>query len=678
MHLKITLALLFASLSAIAQDATLKQLDVLSSGWPRAYFFRESERHASTRRHPYDVWEASFSQLMGVEGKALDEEVPGRAKALEYYDRFKAGHPRQLVMLHMNGMARNPYDKTSDYGDMHWLYYNGATLTRDLHAAEGEADVEVTDVRLFRTGVGRYGSSKEDVGLCELAANGRPDWSKAEQVKLLAVTKGKGNAGTIRVQRAQFGTKLRAFTAGKAYAAAHVVMGPYGADSPLVWTYNFATTCPRDARGRTCSDVLSAEIARMLGPGGKLAGFDGVQFDVMRHSYAERGDGRGGRTVDADADGHGDGGFVKNDDVYGEGTMAFLAQLRGLLGKDRFILTDGWNWDHPRAFSVLNGMESEGWPKLGDEHIDDWCGGMNRGLWWNTRTAQPVFNYINHKHLGGRPLPDGSRRPTPAIDHAYNRIVFAGALMLDAALCCTIEAPPVKGTIAGVWDELNAGAANRVGWLGMPKGPPKHLAYDTANTLPKPAFTSDNAVITETAEGFTVRGKDPAQAVTTIQLNVPVDASGELLLRYTASAQPSVLIAKGAPRILRVGTVKNRFDLHHSWVDDRPIDYTFYGTAMPAGEAVITFDIEGSEPWRLSRITAHAHPDAMLRSYDNGLVLANPSARPYTFNLARLLPNEKFRRLQGTALQDTQTNNGKPAGAEITLGPKDGLFLQRE
>lgn len=680
MHLKITPVLLLASLSAVAEESPLRQLDVLSAGWPRAYFFRESERHAATQRVPYDVWEASFSQLMGVEGKALNEEVPGRAKALEYYAKFKAGYPRQLVMLHMNGMARNPNDKTSDYGDMHWLYYNGARITKDLPAAEGEADIEVSDVRLFRTGVGRYGTSKEDVGLCALDASGQPDWSRAEQVKLLAVTKapGQGHAGILRVQRAQFGTQPRAFTAGQAYAAAHVVMGPYGNASPLVWTYNFATTCPRDARGRTCSDVLADEIARMFSSAGPFARFDGVQFDVMRHSYAERGDGRGGRMVDADADGEGDGGFVNNDDVYGEGTMAFLAQLRSRLGKDRLILTDGWNWDHPRAFHVLNGMESEGWPKLGDEHIDDWCGGMNRGLWWNTRTAQPVFNYINHKHLGGKPLPDGSRKPTPPIDHAYNRIVFAGALMLDAALCCTIEAPPEDGRIAGVWDELMGGTANRVGWLGMPKGPPKRLAYDTANALPRPVFASDNAVITETVAGFTIQGKEPAQAITTIHLKVPVDASGELLLRYTVSAQPSAMVAKDAPRILRVGTVKNRFDLHHSWVDDQAIEYTFYGTALPAGEAVITFDIEGGEPWQVSRITAHAHPDVMLRGYDHGLVLANPSARPYTFDLARLLPNERFRRLEGTARQDRKTNNGQPVGAAVTLGPKDGLFLLRE
>lgn len=672
--------LLAFALSASANGSPLEKLDILSSGWPRAYFFRESERHATLQRVPYEVWEDSFSQLMGVEGKALNEEVPGRARALEYFAKFKARHPQKLLMLHINGMARNPNDAPGDFGTMHWLYYNGTSLAKDLPAAEGESEIEVPDVRFFRAGAGRYGKNNEDIGLCELDANGKPDWSKAEQVKLLEVTKGggKGNAGMIRVQRAQFGTKPRAFKAGKSYAAAHVCMGPYGITSPLVWTYNFSTTCPRDAQGHTCSDILSAEIARMLGPGGKLAGFDGVEFDVLRHSYAERGDVRGGRTIDADADGKADGGFIKDNDVYGEGTLAFLAQLRQRLGKDRFILTDGWNWDHPRAFSVLNGMESEGWPKLGDEHIDDWCGGMNRGLWWNTRTAQPVLNYINHKHLGGKPMPDGSRRTAPPIDHAYNRIVFAAALMLDHALCCTIEAPPEKGKIAGVWDELKGGTANQPGWLGMPKGPPQRLAYGTPNTLPKPVFTSDNATITAAADAFTIQGKDPAQDVTTIQLKVPVDASGELLLRFTVSAQPSAHVASKAPRILRVGTVKNRFDLHHSWVDDRAIESTFYGTALPAGEATITFDIEGSEPWHLGKITAHAHPDVMLRSYDHGLVLANPSSKPFTFDLAKLLPGQKFRHLQGTALQDTKTNNGQPVGNTVTLGPKDGLFLWRQ
>ncbi len=658
-----------------AQESPLNQLDVLSAGWPRVFFFRSAEGHASQPKVGYERWEGAFSQLMGIDGKALDEEIVGRStKNIDFFTRFKKAHPQQMVMLHYDGLARDPLDAQGLFADGHWLYFNGAKMMSDVPAESGETDIAVTDVRLFKTNIGRYGDGKEDVGLCELDANGKPDWTKAEQVKLISVTPGERNSGTIRVQRAQFGSKARAFSKGKAYAAAHTNLGPFGKNSNLLWFYNFATTCPRDANGKTCSEVLAAEFGKHFT--GDLAAFDGLEFDVMRHSYGDRRDARG-RTIDADADGKADGGFVNGDDVYGAGTMAFCALLRKTLGKDKLILTDGWNWDHPRGFGSLNGMESEGWPRLGDDKIEDWCGGLNRGLWWSTRATQPVFNYINHKHLLGKPPADRSRRVEIPLDYAYNRIVFAAAMMLDAALCTSIEPPTNEGELTNVWDEFNGGVEKKLGWLGMPKGAAKHLAFDSPNMLSKALLTSENAIITE-HDGFDIQGKDAAQELTTIQLNVPVDSNGELLLRYTASAQPSARIANKAPRILRVGTVENRYDLHFSWVDDKAIDYTFYATDLPAGEVKITFDIEGGEPFHLNNLIAHAHPDVMLREYDHGLVLANPSSKPYTFDLAKLVPGQKFRRLKGTALQDLKTNNGELVNDSVTIGPRDGLFLMKE
>lgn len=89
----------------------------------------------------------------------------------------------------------------------------------------------------------------------------------------------------------------------------------------------------------------------------------------------------------------------------------------------------------------------------------------------------------------------------------------------------------------------------------------------------------------------------------------------------------------------------------------------------------LEFVIEGKEPVCISDITAHAHPDAMYRRFEKGLVLANPSPRPYTFEMKKLFANTTFRRLKATANQDTDTNNGNPIGESLTLEPKEGLFL---
>jgi hypothetical protein len=77
------------------------------------------------------------------------------------------------------------------------------------------------------------------------------------------------------------------------------------------------------------------------------------------------------------------------------------------------------------------------------------------------------------------------------------------------------------------------------------------------------------------------------------------------------------------------------------------------------------------------RLSAHSATNAIYREFENGVVFANPSTRPYTFDLGDLLPGASFRRLQGSERQDPQTNDGQPLGEKLTLEPKDGLFVVR-
>jgi len=93
----------------------------------------------------------------------------------------------------------------------------------------------------------------------------------------------------------------------------------------------------------------------------------------------------------------------------------------------------------------------------------------------------------------------------------------------------------------------------------------------------------------------------------------------------------------------------------------------------------ISFDVEGTSPIEIRSVSAHAHPDAIYRQFENGIVLANPSRAEYTFDLAKLAPGQKFKRLQGTRLQDVKTNNGLPIqGPRITLGERDAIFLMKQ
>ena len=69
-------------------------------------------------------------------------------------------------------------------------------------------------------------------------------------------------------------------------------------------------------------------------------------------------------------------------------------------------------------------------------------------------------------------------------------------------------------------------------------------------------------------------------------------------------------------------------------------------------------------------------PDAIYQVFERGIVLANPGSKPQAFDLERLTPDAKYRRLTGRPQQDPQTNDGSTVQGLIVLS-KDALFLER-
>ncbi len=626
-------------------------LRVVQGDYPRAFFFRSSEGLAANPNISYEDWEKTFARLMGIEGKVLEEEVPGRSvRNIEFFTRFKRRHPDQLVLLHFNGNARDPRYQSSEFFAGHWLYFNGAKILADVPAAAGETDIRVEDPRLFRVNIGRYRNANEDIGLCELDERGKPDWSRSEQVRLVSVDV---KNRTIRVARGQYGTAPRAFIAGKSYAAAHVTEGPWGKNSNLLWHYNYSTAAPRDEKGRSCADVLVEDIAKRFRPGGELAAFDGLQFDVLKHRPPQV---RQGRGPDADADGQPDGGVTGGVNQYAVGVVEFCRKLRAAM-PDRYILADGMDVGNQRAFGILNGIESEGFPHLRDVEVKDWSGGLNRHFFWAREGKPPVFNYINHKF--NQPDPASGLPKTAPVPFSIHRLVFAAGVFTDAAICYSYLPEAEPGERVGVWDELRMGTEWKLGWLGKPLGPAVRLAARQPELL--------KGRMPERAAG---------EAGETVFRLAKVDSGGpDLFVAVTASAEPMKNYPKEAARLMTVSFGKQQF---MSWVNQREFTSGFYFSQAPAGGATLEIRIEGTEPARISRVAAYAHPDAMYREFTGGLVLANPSPRPYTFDLARLFPGKTFRRLKGSSRQDPKTNNGEPAGATVTLGPKDALFLVRK
>ncbi|HUT33100.1 MAG TPA: hypothetical protein VNE39_06465 [Planctomycetota bacterium] len=645
-------AWLLAACVAGAAGGTLDELRVLCDGYPRAYFFRQAEGFAANKRIEYGQWDKCFRRLMGIEGKVLDEEVPGRAERnIEFFTRFKRQHPDQLVLLHFNGNARDPRYQADKFFAGHWVYYNGAKILADVSAEEGETNVRVADASLFRTETGRYRTANEDVGLCLLDDAGRPDWHESEQTQLVSVDVKKG---VIRVKRGCYGTKPRAFPANRAYAAAHAQEGPWGRASNLLWFHNYSTRCPRDEAGRTCSDVLVDDLAARFLPGGELAAFDGLEFDVLYHSHS----GRGKRALDCDADGQPDSGVFAGVNTYGIGVVQFCRKLRERLGDGKLILADGMGVNSQRAFGLLNGIESEGWPHLSDWAMRDWPGGLNRHFFWAANARPPVFNYVNHKFITRGEKP-GDTKP-PDVPFSTHRLVLAAAVLTDSAVCYSFPPPKTGDELIGIWDELRKGTENVVGWLGKPLGPPVRLALQRPDLLKGEGKSRLQAV---QADGKQVRFR---------LAHVPCDGP-DLVVFVTARAEPMKGYPREVARLMWVGTDdKTRF---MTFANDRDFTSAFYFSDVKAMEAAVEIAVEGSEPVTISAVTAHAHPDAICREFERGAVVANPAPRPYAFDLGKLFPGKAFRRLRGSPEQDPVANNGQPVQGPLTLAPRDALFL---
>lgn len=459
--------------SAARAERDLSGLTILGPDYPGVFFFRGSEGGAR-RAAEYEAWEAEFSRLMGIMGKCLDEEIVGHMpKNHEYFNRFKARHADQTVLLHFNGNSRDPRFELDSFFPGHWVYRRAVRILEDVPAADGESVIRVDDVSDFKVNSGRYRTSNDDIALFGMTAGGTHDWSHFEHTQLISVDP---KAGTIRVRRGQYGSTPRAFKAGASRAAAHAVEGPWGKNNHLMWYHNFTTHCPKDGEGKTCSDRLIDDLARWFGRGGVLEKFDGLEFDVLFN------DTHG----DTTGDGMEDDGVMDGVNRYGIGVVEFVRGLRARMGPQFIMQADGalgpGGVRSQRAFGLFNGIESEGWPNLKDWEFDDWSGGLNRHLFWQANAHAPAFSYINHKWNEGVPGQPGVTK-NPDVPMSSHRLVFAAAQMIDAKLCYSFAPPRGSEKGLGVWDEFHAGEEGRLGWLGRPEGPPVLLASNRAKNL---------------------------------------------------------------------------------------------------------------------------------------------------------------------------------------------------
>jgi hypothetical protein len=156
---------------------------------------------------------------MGLIGKCLQEELNHHPCHVDYHRAYKQRHPRKVVLLHFNAKGRHPRFGFESFHAGHWLYFNGCRILDDLPASQEDITVRVEDPSLFKTNYGHTGLGCDDIGICALDADGKPDWSRAEQTRLLAVDP---EAGKVTLQRGQSAAR----TAAMSMASRSSAMGP--------------------------------------------------------------------------------------------------------------------------------------------------------------------------------------------------------------------------------------------------------------------------------------------------------------------------------------------------------------------------------------------------------------------------------------------------------------------
>ncbi len=673
------------SLRGLEAD-TLSHARAGTAGYPKLLMFRNCE--AFLESNTVEAYEnCTANRTVGLIGKVFAEEVESRTPAvLSRFSEYSTLHPDDLVLVHYNGLAGDPRSMPPTYSACHWLHYAGTRIIRDCSATSTQ--IAIGDVGLFRAA--EEGSGKlpettgygDDLTICALTADGKPDWSVFEYAHLVSIDT---STGELQVKRGIAGTKPRDWDANRAYIAAINVSDPGNLGDLGYWWYNYSTTCPRDKNGKRLIEVMSEDLGSRLTDDSVAGKLDGIEFDMLGFKKVLREDQvkRFGRGLDYDGDGKVDFADLGGTDEYGRGVYEFLTALREKVGPNKAIMMDMGR----RGFKgLLNGIESEGWPSPFDLEFASWSAGMNEHRWWIARSAKPCLSYIHLKY--------GDRTTTSRtlLTDARRRLVYAGAMMLNGILTVNWPQQPQGYQKLVLPDELIKGIENIPNWLGQPLEPPRMLAlaepdvWQGKGERPDPAFIEQIKCIDSTVSAAVdedrpcLRTSAVNQKQKSFRFLLPgIDkAPNGWVLRFLVKAgQPLPGLSPDITRCIKFKpsqesspqfSVRVGEHIPWTWADDQWFEATCF---FPDHDgSPIAVEVEGPDSMLFTGLSAHRGSDAMTRLFENGLVLVNPSRSPYTFDLDKLYPGKKFRFLSGS-----DPNTGEDVTGPFTLGERDGLFL---
>ena len=674
-HMRILLAALVLILipwfGSVGQQR-LDKLEIFEEEYPRAGYFRVAEfairKFYNGDEGGYRPWSRRMAELSGIMGKTEYEELLDKnphEQIYTWFKRFKDEYPEKFVIVHMNGRGRIPNYRLEKFSPGHWLYFEGSDVQTSLPAAteskyRKEMWIEVDDPSHFRMDNGMRFNRPDDITLVRKKADGTFDWEHAEYVRLIEI---RGNQ--LLVQRAMFNSEARAFEAGKTYAAPHVMGGPWETTYNLVWYYNLSTACPRDARGKSCADVLLEELSGNFAEGGRWETFDGVQFDVMMSipttGYHERRKALGQR-ADVNMDGKQDDGMIDGVQTYGIGCYDFLTRLRAAVGPDRIIAADGREHGCQRTGNgALNGVEMEGIPEQRPYGYITWSTTYNMLNLWKPLTANPKFNYGAFRYN----TPDHLSRKEM---FQYYRLGFAQSVFTDSFILCNSwltlhEIPNLRELF-----DLDKHEPV-IGWLGKPLSEARFMAAEAPDQLNGMGNPICPGILTDAPSRPSVHASQPVTYATAefteegvleitptkerdvfgfVLRNVPY-ISDEVYVEVTMrSTGKGAATPEGYNRALVVSAnqQQKRFMEQRSVVTEKWTTHRFYfaNTYDCMTRTKLVYNPKGEHQFNLrfmmqdtdssieiKKITVHSASEIVERTFEHGVVVANLSNKPYTY-----------------------------------------------
>lgn len=637
----------------------LEQLDIFSKDYPKSIYFRNAEGSAAREDVSYEKWKKRWSKLSGMVVKALDEEIPGRSgEAQRKFLKYKKEFPSKLMLLHFNGNARDPRFDVKGFEHDNWTYFVGGNNLSEIQANINSTIIYVENIEAYKVNLGKKRKFNDDIAIITREENGQLNWERVEQVKLVSVNK---KNKSIKVKRGQFNTSPLSFKKGQAYLASHVAQPPFApGTNQSLWRYNFANGT-KSKNGTALN--LAKNLLKYLNPNGRLATFDGVEFDVLTEFRGINHYSRKNRI-----DYHPDGVFnaldLKLQQEYKTGVYQFLLELRKRLGPNKFILADGNEYNQQRGFSILNGIESETWPSHWDRDVDNWSSGLNRHNYWKNNSFSPHFSYIK---LGKVPSKSGGSVSTT---ENLRRLRIAGALFMDAIIAPAYRPKRLK---IDNWPELTGKQRENNGWLGKPISPAQSIGLD--GELQKSVSYLKEVKVNEGKSLFTKFSKVKIKGLndnnTQFYIEFLLTKTSDIVIELDAYILPTDEELSFRGKRIEVHVKNNPKHKEMSWLGKDMSSSRFYFKELPEGKTTVYFHLEDNQIMNISRLNLFIGPEIVMREFENGIVIANPSKSEQKISL----PKEIWKGVE--FLQPVMRKN-KLVDGRLNIPSKDAVFLKKK